>query len=84
MAPFKRILCQTDFSDASRHATEHAIVLARWYKASITALNVLDNPMIMPAPGLPPLQDPVLVAELKRLQLENTIFSLTDPWTTEM
>lgn len=69
MAPITRILCPVDFSEASRHAIEHAIVIARWYKASITALHVY-NPMVMPVPGLPPLQDRVSDAELKRVYAE--------------
>jgi nucleotide-binding universal stress UspA family protein len=40
MREIKRILCPVDMSDASRHAMEHAIVIARWYNATITALHV--------------------------------------------
>ena len=72
MAPIKRILCPVDFSDASRHAIEHAIVIARWYKASITALHVY-KPMVMPVPDLPPLQDRVSEAELKRVYAETAM-----------
>jgi nucleotide-binding universal stress UspA family protein len=35
-----RILCPTDFSDASAHAIDQAVVIAGWYKARITALHV--------------------------------------------
>jgi nucleotide-binding universal stress UspA family protein len=41
-----RILCPTDFSDSSRHALEHAIVVARWYGAHITVLHV-GHPMVV-------------------------------------
>jgi nucleotide-binding universal stress UspA family protein len=46
-----RILCPIDFSDASRHAVDHAIVIAGWYRAPVTALHV-HNPAIYPMPGL--------------------------------
>src|SRR4029079_6047932 len=75
MHELKRILCPVDLSDESRHAIEHAIVIARWYKASITALHVY-NPMVMPIPALPALQDRVSEAELKRVCAETaTCFS---------
>jgi len=36
----RRILCPTDFSDLSRHALEHAIVIGGWYGSQIVALHV--------------------------------------------
>ena len=60
MRELKRILCPVDLSDESRHAIEHAIVIARWYKARITALHVC-NPLVIPATdvtlvgGVPPV-----------------------------
>jgi nucleotide-binding universal stress UspA family protein/phosphoserine phosphatase len=36
-----RILCPTDFSDASRHAVDQAVAFARFYGADITALHVV-------------------------------------------
>ena len=54
MAPITRILCPVDFSEASRHAIDHAIVVARWYKASITALHVCIPPFIWPRGGSKP------------------------------
>jgi nucleotide-binding universal stress UspA family protein len=36
----KQILCPTDFSDASAHAIDQAVVVAGWYQAHITALHV--------------------------------------------
>ncbi len=51
MPEITRILCPIDFSDASLHAIDHAVVLARWYGASITALHV-SNPIFLPVPGL--------------------------------
>ena len=43
----EHILCPTDFSEASAHAVDLAIVIAGWYKAQITALHVLSS--IIPA-----------------------------------
>lgn len=37
---FTRILCPLDLSDFSTHALEHAVVIARWYSASVTAVHV--------------------------------------------
>ena len=48
MRELKRILCPVDLSDESRHAIEHAIVIARRHKARITALHVC-NPLVIPA-----------------------------------
>lgn len=47
MRAIHRILCPVDLSDVSRHAIAHAEQLARWYKASITALHVC-NPIVIP------------------------------------
>jgi len=48
MPTIKRILCPTDFSEASRHAAEHALPIARWYGASITCLHAY-MPVLLPA-----------------------------------
>jgi nucleotide-binding universal stress UspA family protein len=47
MREINRILCPVDLSDVSRNAIDHAVLLARWYKAGITALHVC-NPMVIP------------------------------------
>ena len=60
MRQLKHILCPVDLSDESRHAVEHALVIARWYKARITALHVC-NPLVIPSTdvtlvgGVPPV-----------------------------
>jgi len=46
----RRILCPIDFSDASTHAVEQAVALARWYGARITALHV--HLTVTRAPGI--------------------------------
>jgi nucleotide-binding universal stress UspA family protein len=56
MADIRRILCPVDFSDASQHALDHAVMIAGWYRAGITAFHV-RHPALMPEP-------PTLFAEL--------------------
>lgn len=51
MRDIRRILCPVDLSEISRHAIDHAVLLAGWYEASITALHV-HNPVVFPVPGL--------------------------------
>jgi CPA2 family monovalent cation:H+ antiporter-2 len=50
MIEIHRILCPVDFSDASRHALEHAVALARWYQSEITALHVVHVPLFPQPP----------------------------------
>jgi nucleotide-binding universal stress UspA family protein len=57
MLAIRRILCPIDFSDESKHALDHAVVIAGWYGASLTALHV-SMPVFLV------LQPPVLFAEL--------------------
>jgi nucleotide-binding universal stress UspA family protein len=54
MIEIRRLLCPIDFSEASRHALEHAVVLAKWYESEITALHVIHAPLFA--------QPPILVA----------------------
>jgi len=59
MREINRILCPLDFSDVSRHTVDHAMLLARWYGARITALHVC-NSIVIPSTdfavvgGVPP------------------------------
>jgi nucleotide-binding universal stress UspA family protein len=48
----RRILWPCDFSDFSRHALDHAIVLARRYNAEIAAVHVIA-PVLPVLPRLP-------------------------------
>lgn len=57
MMQIRRILCPLDFSDASRHALDHAVVLAGWYRANITALYVRH--------GAVQIEPPILFAQLE-------------------
>jgi len=56
MVPFTRILCPLDFSDASRHALDHAAAIAQWYEATIVGLHVF-NPTYAPVGGIGLPQD---------------------------
>jgi len=68
MISIKRILCPIDFSDASRHAIDHAIAMARWTKASLACLHVYELPLA--ALGLPAVGERATEADIKRLHDE--------------
>lgn len=44
----KRILCPVDFSEFSRHALAHAVMLARWYDSTVTVFHAYP-------PAAPPM-----------------------------
>jgi nucleotide-binding universal stress UspA family protein len=46
----RKILCPTDFSEASRHALDHAIGIAKWYGSRISALHVIHIPLVPEPP----------------------------------
>ena len=50
MVEIREILCPTDFSEASRHALDHAITIAKWYDSRITALHVIHVPLVPEPP----------------------------------
>lgn len=71
-----RILCPVDFSESSHRAFEHAVAIARWYKAAITVLHVVDLRLdasigfaaAVPAPpALTPAAREQIAGELQRL-----------------
>lgn len=72
MPEIRRVLCPIDFSDASRHALDHAVVLAGWYGSRITALHVC-NPVFLPNPPILFTEFPpgVLPPEPDKQQVEN-------------
>ena len=41
MTEIRNVLCPVDFSEFSRHAMTHALAIARWYDAQVTALHVI-------------------------------------------
>lgn len=72
MREITRILCPIDLSDNSQHAVTHAVLLARWYGASITALHVC-NPIVIPSTdfvvvggGMPPPLTETEIADVER------------------
>ena len=48
MVEIREILCPIDFSETSRHALEHAVAMAKWYTARLTAIHVLTAPFPQP------------------------------------
>lgn len=48
MRQIKTILCPVDLSDVSHSAIDHAVLMAGWYDAEITALHVY-NPLVIPS-----------------------------------
>ena len=64
----RQILCPVDFSDASAHAVDQAVELARWYGARMTALHV--DTAVADYPDVPALEP----AERQRLQDRMTTF----------
>ena len=69
MAPITHVLCPVDFSDASRHAVDQAVAIARWYRARLTALHVYP-PLFMPVPALPAPSNRVPESELQRVRAQ--------------
>jgi nucleotide-binding universal stress UspA family protein len=71
MVEIRRILCPTDFSDFSRRALDHAVVIAKWYESTITLLHVCSAvPAAAYAPGGGVVPSPVLTAEDRQALLE--------------
>ena len=69
MIEIRRILCPVDFSDCSRTAVDHAMAIARWYGASVSALHVFPLPPVAAAPTGPIIMDPILLTVAEREQL---------------
>jgi nucleotide-binding universal stress UspA family protein len=69
MIEIRRILCPIDFSDYSRRALDHAIAIARWYEATVTALHVFSPaPVAAFGPG-PVVFEPIVLTAVDRDQL---------------
>jgi nucleotide-binding universal stress UspA family protein len=51
MIGVRRILCPIDFSEFSKHALDHAVVLAKWYEAELVVLHVVPLMAVFPVPG---------------------------------
>jgi len=69
MIELKRILCAVDFSKHSRRALNHAVAIARWYDAEVTALYVFSPaPVAAFGPGAAAFEPIVLTdVDLERL-----------------
>ena len=82
MVEIRRILCPTDFSDSSRHALEHAMVIAGWYGSQIVALHV-GNPMIVLSLALPvpPFPSGGVPGDTNRQRLEAELWTWLSPAT---
>jgi len=78
----RRILWPTDFSDVSRHALDHAIIVARWYESQIIALHARNPPVVLGrfAP-VPSAASEMLPAESNRQGLEEQVRTWLDPAT---
>src|SRR4026209_2690671 len=67
MTTIKRILCPIDFSEASQHALDHALAIASWYKASVSALHV-NRPSVVSGPNEMPSDERLSDVALTQLQ----------------
>ena len=73
MIEFKRILCGVDFSEHSRRALDHAVAIARWYKAEVTALYVFSTaPVAAVGPG-PMAFEPIILTDVDREHLASDV-----------
>ncbi len=59
MIEIGKILCPTDFSHFSERALDHALALAKWYGAEVSALHVIPK-VLMPPEAYPYLSEPLL------------------------
>ena len=51
MITISRVVCPVDFSDFSRHALEHAALVAKWYDARLLAVHVFPPPPSLDLPA---------------------------------
>ena len=74
MVEMRRILCPTDFSDVSRHALEHAIVIAGWYGAEIVGLHIGPPTIVLStAVPIPVFTPEIAPGEVDRRALEEEL-----------
>jgi nucleotide-binding universal stress UspA family protein len=69
MIAIRRILCPVDFSDHSRRALDHAIAIARWYKATVTVLHVFSPAPVAAMGAGPMVFEPIVLTAVDRDQL---------------
>jgi nucleotide-binding universal stress UspA family protein len=69
MIEIRRILCPIDFSDHSRRALDHAVAIARWYEAKVTALHVFSPAAVAAFGPGPVVFEPIVLTAVDRDQL---------------
>jgi nucleotide-binding universal stress UspA family protein len=80
MIRIKSILCPVDFSDVSHHALEHAVMLARWYGASLSLLHVHRLALPVAGIGLSVAEmQPVVLTDHERSQLLAALNDMAQP-----
>lgn len=78
MIEIRRILCPVDFSDFSRRALDHAVVIARWYDSAVTAMYVY-SPVPVAAYGPGALAtEPIMLTSADRAQLVSDLARFAD------
>jgi nucleotide-binding universal stress UspA family protein len=79
MTRIQHVLCPIDFSDASRHALDHAIAMARWYKARVTVLHAHEMPRVYAAPYVgPEALEPIVLTDVERRALLDHLDTYVD------
>jgi nucleotide-binding universal stress UspA family protein len=68
------ILCPVDFSEFSKRAVDHALVLARWYDSAVTLLHV--QPIVVPLPLAPEIPPTLILTPEYRAQLTESLQKL--------
>lgn len=80
MVEIRQILYPVDFSESSRRALEHAVAIARWYQAGITALHVMPIPETQPPILMAGVVDPQVPAPSgQRHNLEEQLRTWLEP-----
>lgn len=63
MAPVTRVLCPVDFSEASRHALDHAVMIAGWFRSRLTVMHVRHPAFVV--------EPPILFAEVSDADVDS-------------
>lgn len=79
MVEIRQILLPTDFSDTSRHALAHAVAIAKWYRATITAFHVIPLPLPQPPIFFAAAVDPVAPPPSDRVERESQLRTWLEP-----
>ncbi len=77
MVAIDRVLCPVDLSSCSRAALQHAVAIARWYEAKVTALHVFRQVPVVDtaaaALGAGLYTPPVALTEVDRKAVERQV-----------